>query len=66
MYTIEYLTKYDSFCFTPFVRDLTTAKVLYLKHLWWGCKSVRIVDSFNHTVWKTPEKVIDLTTELPF
>ena len=72
MYTIEYRTKYDAFCFTPFVPDLTTAKVMYLKYRWWGCKAVRIVEGFDNTIWQTPDPVIhsienpNPTPELPF
>lgn len=62
MYTIEYRTKYDAFCFTPFIPDLINAKVLYLKYLWWGCKAVRIVKDFDNIIWETP----DPTPELPF
>lgn len=72
MYTMEYRTKYGAFCFTPFVPDLITAKVLYLKYRWWGCKSVRIVEGFDTIIWETPEPVIESienanpTDDLPF
>lgn len=73
MYTMHYRTKYDAFCFNPFIPDLTEAKILYLKYLWWGCKAVQILDTCDWSViWETSEPVIhpidnpDPDSELPF
>ena len=72
MYTMEYWTRHDAFCFTPFIPDLVSAKVLYLKYLWWGCKAVRIVDDLGSIIWETTNPVIhsidnpNPTDDLPF
>lgn len=72
MYTLLFRTKYDAFCFTPFVKTIEEAMKLYLNYIWWGYKAVQILDSIGCTVWQTETPVIHSinnphpTEDLPF
>ena len=55
--TINYITKFGAFNFFPFIRDMDTAKSLYLSLIWDGAKAVQIVEGADTIIWETKNPV---------